>query len=226
MAEQIFTFWEGELPAYIELCMRTWKFSYTVLNYDNLHKYTSFDISSAKRFSLPQIADCVRVHVLRDNGGYWLDADTIMLGDLPSENVIGDIDSRSPTIGFLHTEANSVMYQKWSDYQDNIIAHLDSSTAWNILGNAFVDTYIQLHKDITIADTIPRHPEYILKDVISRKEKYKKFYFEDSYSFADIPETDMIMLHNSWTPAWYKKLNEQEVLDYNCTLSNILRGLV
>lgn len=69
----IFTFWEGKMPEYIRLCMRTWKFQYTVLNYDNLKEFTDFDIENTKRFTLPQIADAVRVHVLRDNGGYWLE---------------------------------------------------------------------------------------------------------------------------------------------------------
>ena len=48
MNEQIFTFWEGELPEYIKLCMATWKFPYKVLNYSNLKEYTDFDIEYFK----------------------------------------------------------------------------------------------------------------------------------------------------------------------------------
>lgn len=225
MAEQIFTFWEGEMPAYIKLCIQTWRFPYTLLTYDNLHEYTSFDISGAKRFTLPQIADCVRVHVLRDNGGYWLDTDTIMLRDsLPTANMIGNIESRSTTIGFLHTQANSDMYKKWAEYQDGVIANPNSKTRWDIMGNAFVDNYIQSHLGITIEDTNKYHPEYSIEGHISNQLKYKKYYFETSNT--NIPDTDMLMLHNSWTPAWYKKLNREEVLKYSCTLSNILRGLL
>ena len=72
----VYTFWEGEMPDYIKLCMYTWHFPVTILNYDNLNNYTDLQITSQlERFTLPQIADCVRVHVLRDQGGYWLDAD-------------------------------------------------------------------------------------------------------------------------------------------------------
>ena len=54
-------------------------------------------------------------------------------------------------------------------------------------------------------------------------DKYKRFYFRESYHLADIRSTDMIMLHNSWTPGWYKRLSKESVLLGSCTLSNILR---
>ena len=227
MPETVFTFWEGEMPAYIKLCMQTWKFPYVLLNYNNFHKYTSFDISGVKRFTLPQIADCVRVHVLRDQGGYWLDTDTIMFQDsLPISDFIGNIEVRSPTIGYLHTEAHSEVYQKWAEYQDSVIADPNSKTHWDIMGNAFIDKYAREHPELTFANTSEFHPEHAIPYHMSNQLKYKEFYFEKSYPFKSIPRTYMLMLHNSWTPSWYKELNEQEVLEYDCTLSNILRGLL
>lgn len=60
MDKQIFTFWEGELPEYIKLCMSTWKFPYTVLNYNNLSQYTDLAVSNnLKKYTLAQISDCV-----------------------------------------------------------------------------------------------------------------------------------------------------------------------
>ena len=100
----IFTFWEGSMPEYIRMCLKTWDFDFTVLNYDNLNKYTDLPVNDGlKRFTLPQIADCVRAHVLRDNGGYWLDADTILLSSkLPKVNIMGHPETRANTIGFLY----------------------------------------------------------------------------------------------------------------------------
>lgn len=228
MADHIFTFWEGKLPAYIQLCMQTWKFPYTLITYDNLREYTSFDVSQVKRFSLPQISDCIRVHVLRDNGGYWLDTDTIMLGNaLPDADFIGNPKTRSPYICFLHAKANSDMYKKWAEYQDNVVAYPNSSSGWDIMGNAFIDKYAQSHDEVSFLDISSKtHPEYIIAGNNSNKYKYRKFYFEDTYTIEDIPTTEMLLLHNSWTPAWYKELNSEEVLNHNCTLSNILRGLL
>ena len=228
MVEQIFTFWEGELPEYIKLCMSTWKFPYTLLNYSNLQDYTDFDIKRAKRFSLPQIADCVRVHVLRDNGGYWFDTDTIMINQkLPEANVLGDPKDRSHTIGYLRTEKDSDMYCKWAEYQDKVIADPNSTYHWSVMGNAFTDKYVWEHRDIIVDSVMPMHPEEVMAiEDVSHKKKYKKFYFEEQYSLKDLPKTNMLMLHNSWTPMWYKLLKKDDILSNTCTLSNILREVL
>ena len=84
MTGQVFTFWEGNMPEYIKLCMATWKFPYTVLSYENLPNYSDIPVNRLKHFTLPQIADYIRVHILRDYSGYWLDTDTILLNpELP-----------------------------------------------------------------------------------------------------------------------------------------------
>lgn len=219
----IYTFWDGTMPEYIKACMNTWKKDYIVLNYDNLSKHTDIpNIDKLKRFTLPQIADVVRVHVLRDNGGYWLDTDTIMITDeLPKENMIGFPDTRGNTIGFLHTEPNTDMYIQWAKYQDHIVASNVNNSLWSIMGNSFTDTYVKEHKDITIADVTNCWAEtYMITDDIARRFKYQKFYFETDFHLSDIRKTNMLMLHNGWTPMSYKKSN---CLDYNCTLSNILK---
>lgn len=225
---RIFTFWEGTMPEYIKLCMASWKFSYTVLNYNNLHNYTDLLITdNLKRFTLPQIADCVRAHVLRDQGGYWLDADTIMLGNtLPDVAILGNNFSRANTIGFLYTEPNSDMFIQWAAFQDNVIFQDNLPYHWNMVGNAFTDSYMKEHLEVVIGDIINHWPEvYMIKEAMPRYDKYQKFYFSDSYYIKDIKSVDILMLHNSWTPAWYKKLSKQEVLTHKCTLSNILREL-
>ena len=232
--EKVYTFWEGEMPEYIKLCMKTWKFDYVLLNYYNLNQYTDLKADDRlKRFSLPKIADVVRVHVLRDNGGYWLDTDTIMLKDeLPEENMIGYPAERGNTIGFLHTEPHTDMYERWASHQDCVIRTtlLDQHTRWDVMGNAFTDDYLPRHPEITIADVTNRWPEtYMFMESqyhVSRRFKYEKFYFDASYNLSDLRPTNMLMLHNSWTPNDYKMLSEEEVLKRDCTLSNILREVL
>lgn len=216
------------MPEYIRLCMNTWKFPFTVLNYDNLHRYTDLPVDKVKRFTLPQTADCVRVHVLRDNGGYWLDADTVIItGKLPDAAVLGDPEARTNTIGMLHTEPQSDMFIRWARYQDEIIHGTDTPIHWATMGNAFTDKYLAEHREITIGPIYSCWPEtYMVNGDISRYQKYQRFYFECNYHLSDIVRADMLMLHNSWTPAWYKKLSAKEVLDSKCTLSNILRELL
>lgn len=224
----IFTFWEGPMPAYIEMCLETWqdKFPFIVLNYDNLEAYTEYDIESAKRFTLPIQADAVRVHVLRDNGGYWLDADTIMLTDhLPDADILGDIWNGTNTIGYLHTEKGSKMFTKWATYQDKRIK--SSYEVWSLLGNNFTDAYLQKNNDVKIGSIQPCWPEvYMINGEAARHEKYIDLYFNYKLKLSNIKKTNMIMLHNSWTPEWYKLFTKDQVLSYDCTLSNILREVI
>lgn len=227
MKELVFTFWEGLMPEYIKLCMSTWKFPYIVLTYNNISQYTDVNLKNKDKFTLPQIADCIRVHILRDNGGCWLDADTILLDtDLPDVTIFGNNKNRTNTIGFLRAEAHSDMFIKWAKFQDKILNQENSSTNWDIVGNAFTDTYLKEHTEITIGDINEHWPELGLKEDISRRDKYKKFYFEYQFTLKDINKTNMLMLHNSWTPKWYKQLTKEDVLSQNCTLSNILRELL
>ena len=224
----IFTFWEGnEMPEYLKMCMETWKFDYVLLNYNNLKDYTDLKVDdNLKRFSLPQIADAVRVHVLRDNGGYWLDTDTIMLSDsLPEENLLGYPETREHTIGFLHTNPNTNMYISWANYQDKVIRDENPSFQWNILGNRFTDSYVKHHKEVTIGDINNRWPETKLPGNEHRWTKYKLLYFKMHKLLSDFYPTDMLMLHNSWTPDYYKKYSREEILNDDCTLSNILKEM-
>lgn len=213
------------MPGYIRLCFNTWKQPYILLNYDNLNEYTDLDINKIKRFTLPHIADIVRVHVLRDHGGYWLDADTIMVtGDLPDTDLVGSPEERTSSAGLLYSESHSEMFTAWAEYQDKIINGPDTPTLWSTFVNSFSDPYAKKHEEVRIHPITDYWPEtYMIQNSIPRHQKYREFYFEHTYHMTDIRRTDLLMLHNSWTPDWYKWLTEKGVLNHNCTLSNILR---
>lgn len=224
----IFTFWEGKMPDYLKLCMKTWKLPHSVVTYANLHHYTNLKVTeNLKKFSLPQQADVVRVHVLRDNGGQWLDADTIMLDStLPTETILGNNETRTNSIGYLNTTIRSTMFSSWAEHQQCALKTM-SDLSWDIMGNRFTNRYLKENQDITIGDITPHLPEtYMKTGDASRYVKYCQFYFGDDYQLTDLRKTDILMLHNSWTPSWYKQLSEKDVLAQNCTLSNILREVL
>ncbi len=85
---RIFTFWEprSNMPAYIRLCLDTWKkhlagYEVVMLDYANLHEYLPpKDIESilSKSMTLAKQSDCIRAALLARHGGIWLDADTII----------------------------------------------------------------------------------------------------------------------------------------------------
>ena len=216
------------MPDYIKLCMQTWKHPYTLLTFDNLHEYTDLKVDERlRRFTLPQIADAVRVHVLRDNGGYWLDADTIMISDkLPEETILGDNEERTNSIGYLHTEPHSEMFEAWAAHQDEIVNNHTAWRSWSIMGNAFTDYYLYINKHIYIGDIAPHFPETYMANGDTRRTKYRLFYFCNDFQITDIKPTDFLMLHNSWTPDWYKKMTTEQIMKDHHTLSNFLRELL
>ena len=85
----IFTFWEPheKIPGYILLCIKTWKkylpdYQIHILDYETSKIYlgeTLFSQITCRNMSLPLQADAIRVALLKKYGGFWLDADTIIL---------------------------------------------------------------------------------------------------------------------------------------------------
>lgn len=219
----VFTFWEGKMPVYIRYCLATWHFPYKILNYENLNDYTDIDIEAIKQYTLPQISDIVRAHVLRDNGGHWLDADTIMVTNkLPRENVIGNPETRICDTGVCYGRKGDPFFKEWAAYQDSIIGQ--PSAGWSMFVNDFTDGYIKKHEEIKIYDVKRCCPELNFWEPWNHEVRYQRFYFEDDRHLKDFPDVEMFVLHNSWTPTRFKwDLSELDVLYSRCTMSNLLR---
>lgn len=123
--KKIFTFWEPKdaMPAYIKLCIETWKkylpdYEVVILDYSNYEDWIGkdcYDSSLRTNFSLPKQADAIRAAVLNLHGGLWFDADTIILSpevkDLFSQNTEFTIISRH--IAVLSSIKNSTIANHW-----------------------------------------------------------------------------------------------------------------
>ncbi len=85
---KIFTFWEPKekIPAYIQLCMRTWKkflpeYEIIVVDYSNVDKFLGknfYDDVLYTDFKLMLQSDAIKCALLKIHGGIWLDADTVI----------------------------------------------------------------------------------------------------------------------------------------------------
>ena len=127
MQNKIFTFWEpmDTIPAYLELCIDTWKkylpnYEIVILNYCNLFDWIekdTFDEILYKDFSLPKQADAIRCAILKKYGGIWLDIDTIITSNKITE--ILNINSEFTLIGFhiafIKASKNCEILQRWFD---------------------------------------------------------------------------------------------------------------
>jgi hypothetical protein len=58
--------------------------------------------------------------------------------------------------------------------------------------------------------------------------RYQQYWFESDAAVdtALLPRQVLIGLHNSWTPTWYQRLSEAEVLAHPCLLSRTLKHLL
>ena len=117
VCKRIFTFWEPKekMPAYIKLCMLTWKkflpdYEIVVLDYSNLHEYMSdkaYNNVVFKYMSLAKQSDAIRAALLYENGGIWMDADTI----ITSKNFLGLIqEQKSDVIMIGRPKTDGVIY--------------------------------------------------------------------------------------------------------------------
>ncbi len=103
---------------------------------------------------------------------------------------------------------------------------------WDYLGNSILFRYlykanpkefisINEFETNALPEVLNCNPKYT-----NLAENYKKFYFYNDYSTEVLNNTKgIILLHNSWTPEEYLKMDEQEFLQQNNTISNILKKI-
>jgi len=108
----IWTYWEGPKPDYIDLCLRSVQQgcgSYAdvhIVTPDTLGDYIKPGTIHKNYEGVKDIAiraDCIRAALLAEHGGWWWDADTIVLGD------------RFPTVDRMvrHFPGESPLFAVW-----------------------------------------------------------------------------------------------------------------
>ena len=156
-----------------------------------------------------------------------MDADTIMItGNKPETNMIGVPEERGAHCGYLNFSQGAQMLKEWAENQDRVIYSDDPGYGWDVFANRFSDGFVKSHPEITICDRTKFFPEIsMITSDIPAKEKYLRFYFKERYHLSDLKGIDMLMLHNSWTPEWYKNMTEDKLFQCECTMSNILKEI-
>jgi hypothetical protein len=151
----IFTFWEprrNRIP-FIELCKKTWEknlpdYEVVVLDYSNLYTYINkdtYDLSLLKQFRFPIQKDAVMVAVLKEHGGIFLDADTLVLKDItPLVNKLynTEVIMFNMHLAFVAAHSNSLVLTLWlKGIQEKLKKSLENPNTqdelrWDFLGNS------------------------------------------------------------------------------------------
>ena len=164
-------------------------------------------------------------------GGVWFDCDTVVLNSKAASYFSDDEHEviffgrpakRNVRICNIFAVQGANLMRLWANEVRRKIIHFDPplKAFWGYLGNSIIDPYVREHpEEILIHDMVPQMPE--LKVTGSGTKNYVKYYLQSKRHLIDI-KSDMLLLHNNWTPARYKNATLDEIIHHDCTLSNIL----
>lgn len=157
------------MPAYLRLCMETWKrnlggYEIVVLNYANLEGYlpsTTYDLAVLKRLPFALQKDALLAAVLCEHGGVFMDIDTIVTRDIApvlanlsrAEMVLFDVH-----IGFAAARRGARVPCRWKRHVQERLLRLSESGAgapdFNYLGNGPLAEVMEDMADASIAGRI------------------------------------------------------------------------
>ncbi|DAB09018.1 TPA: hypothetical protein CPT92_02700 [Candidatus Gastranaerophilales bacterium HUM_13] len=191
---RLFTFWEPKekMPAYIRLCMQTWKkflpeCEVVLLDYSNLEEWLGKDVYDEilfRDFSLPKQADAIRCALLKKYGGLWLDADTILTSPQVKDYLM--IDSElvmiSKHLAFIKANNNSKIIADWyNQIQYNLKFYKDVKYQNNAVQKIL---HPRRYRRVENWDYLGN---YILHKMLKTKNK-KKFFSIDRMEINALPE--------------------------------------
>lgn len=191
--KQIFTYWEGEKPPYIEYCIDTIiknsGVKVHVITPENLNKYLPKNILNEQHKKLSVITqktDCIRLGILYEHGGMWCDADTIFLKDC-SKWFNTDVEfvamqwtkNKNVLNGYFFAKKNSLFILKCLEYINNILKNKPKNYYYDASGCFFgesVFTKISEKQQITtiplsvfIPVEFPNDKDVWYKDIVINK---------------------------------------------------------
>ena len=139
----IWIYWDNELPELIQKCIKNTQklnpsYQLIILNNANIHQYSKIDFSEYNQLTPQLQSDLLRLNLLYNNGGIWLDASVVLYQDL---DWIEDLCHRNQTSSFgyyrysnttikefpvieswlLATEKKNIFFKLWFEELDYAI---------------------------------------------------------------------------------------------------------
>jgi hypothetical protein len=224
----VWTFWEGSRPAYIELCHDTLRKHVAekdlhILDYEGVRKWLpELDIDDPywRSMMYAHQADIIRVKLLEKYGGTWIDADYICLNPFtPLLQTAGRgyllyyKDGHRPTNGILIARRDHPIISEWSRKLDCVYRnhrrlgiHCDPFHRWTAYGGdqmeAVLRNALEPHADI----------DWDRVQLIPYKQLSRFFEADGCLEDKIWPGAYGYMLFNTGFPDWFKGLSRDQVL--------------
>lgn len=232
----VFAFWESdeEIPAYLELCKKTWyknipNCEIHILNYDNLRSYIddTYDLELIRKIPLAMQSDIISAAILEKFGGLFLDIDSVVTDDLfrifdmiSTEKLIAFGNERKAIhIAVLYSKKpNNRILKEWrKGAQQKLKDDIPLKMNWDYFGNSIVEPFFNNPEYYEDCYIIERAISGNILEADAMKEyeatnimKYKFFYFNKIFNLKpevmDFIKSGVVSLHNSWTPVEIKKI--------------------
>jgi hypothetical protein len=153
--KRIFSFWEpeGSMTPYLKLCRRTWErnlpdYEIIFLHYSNIGLYLlegTYDMTVLRRLTPMMQKDAIMVAVLKEHGGVFMDADTLVTRDIaPLVRMLTDAEivMFSTHLGFLAARPGSRILTLWyKGIQKKLsclreVRNVAPQLQWDFVGNS------------------------------------------------------------------------------------------
>ena len=108
--------------------------------------------------------------------------------------------------------AEKLAQQKLAKALKNINRH--SCPKWDIFANSIIDPYVLSHADEFIMSSMKNawFECWLSDSYEDRQTRYRDVWFSKSLHASDLPDSPVILLHNSWTPEIFKTMSKEQVL--------------
>lgn len=250
----IFAFWESEndIPAYLELCKRTWKKNIPdcnihIINYENIHEYIDgiYNLEALKKIPLAMQSDIISAAILEKFGGLFLDIDCIVTNDvfqifnmISKDRLIafGNPNAKTIHLAVLYSfKPNNPVLKQWRIESQRKLENPLETYSWDYFGNSIVNPLLRndLYKDKfhiierSVSGNILESTVLSGSKADTVVQDYQNFYFNKYFSLKvealELVKCGVISLHNSWTPSNYKSIkNIDNFIKQGIPLNDIL----
>ena len=199
----IYTYWEGDRPAFIDMCIQSIAVkSGGVLNFIKCDEHTELPINLKVDYS--------KAKTIYENGGFWIDADMIVMKDLTPIFDLLETHEFVGIPGFFGARKGANILKRWIDGMDSAIEKG---------GLTFSDLIQPLLHDSEFKEFEPLTREMICP--IYHDEFMKLFDPPKDYG-----DPFVVTLYNSQFPQWFKQQTREQILSSNTTVGNFFRKVI